>query len=382
MILLLHIIEILKKYSSKEVTRTTKPMSQKDIWDKLQQEYHMDLVRYIEPSESSPKELAKKSQRSKDRIVRSRLKKIVEYEANLPEDQKTIGYRETIKHKAGSSEEDDYVIERTDFYYKNAVSDIQLKFLIDSIMYGKIFTDEQALDFARKVQGLSGKALIDRTSYVNREFGKQRFQLQVNVLENVSRIDEAIRKGVCISFAWHVYDVVDGKIGLKEINCRTLKPVELFLVDGRYFMHARYRKQEKLYTYSIDLMSDIQLTEDFEDGINEQVNVQYTKASYILKNPYNFSGDIHTYKLRVRKELFSRAVDTFSYELQIIPGTENDETVDVRVRVSRQGLVYWLLHHYDVAELIDNRDKEIESILSKAAETLYARYCTKNKKTE
>lgn len=86
------------------------------------------------------------------------------------------------------------------------------------------------------------------------------------------------------------------------------------------------------------------------------------------------AGEVKRYRLKVQREYFSRLVDSFSHEIEIIPGTLNDTEVEVYVRSSSRGLRYWLLQHYQVAELIECKDQELLDDLSKAVEKLYKRY--------
>ena len=68
-------------------------------------------------------------------------------------------------------------------------------------------------------------------------------------------------------------------------------------------------------------------------------------------------------------------MNIFSYGIEIIDGTETEKTVDVRVKATKRGMVYWLLQHYDVAALIENKDEELWKELRDAVESLYERYC-------
>ena len=259
---------------------------------------------------------------------------------------------------------------------KNAISDVELKYLIDSIMYGKIFNSKQAKSFAKRVQNLSGKNLKDITPYVNDSFGRQRFTLETDVLQNIDIILKAIKSGQCISFSWNVYDIVNGKVETRESYQATVKPIRLILNEGRYCAHVRYEKGRKIYSYNVDLMKEIRVVPGFQDGIREEeIQRNFERAEYLLQTPYNFGGEIKTYKLRVQKEYFSRLVNTFSYGIKIIDGTETEKTVDVRIKATKRGMVYWLLHHYDVAELIENKDEELGKELRDAVESLYERYC-------
>ena len=53
---------------------------------------------------------------------------------------------------------------------------------------------------------------------------------------------------------------------------------------------------------------------------------------------------------------------------------ETEETVDIRISTSSKGIAYWLLKNYDIAELIDNKDKELEMELAQAVEQLNKKY--------
>lgn len=340
-----YLIELLKNNTGEDKnSKEIKTMQQNEIYEKLHADY--------------PDITLKK--------VRTCLKNLVEEEANLPDEEKTICYEERYGRK-------------TNYYYNKSstdISDVELKYLIDSIMYGKIFNSKQAKSFAKRVQNLSGKNLKDITPYVNDSFGRQRFTLETDVLQNIDIILKAIKSGQCISFSWNVYDIVNGKVETREIYRATVKPIRLILNEGRYCAHVRYEKGRKIYTYNVDLMKKIRVVPGFQDGIREEeIQRNFERAEYLLQTPYNFGGEIKTYKLRVQKEYFSRLVNTFSYGIKIIDGTETEKTVDVRIKATKRGMVYWLLHHYDVAELIENKDEELGKELRDAVESLYERYC-------
>lgn len=350
------LFEVLKTYTGQNEISEIKTMTQSEIYDRLDECYPGEGITL--------------------KRVRTCLKNIIKEEENLPDEEKTICYKEYyINGKKGREKE----LRRTDYYYNRSserLSDVELKYLIDSIMYGEIFNSEQAKSFAKRVQNLSGKNLKDITPYVNDSFGKQRFTLKTDVLQNIDIILKAIKQGKWISFEWNVYDVADGMVKLRKINERIAKPIRLILNEGRYYAHVRHKDKKKVYTYSVDLMKEIKIVSGFQDGIREdEIQRNFERAKYLLQTPYNFTGEISTYRLRVRKEYFSRLVDTFSYGIQIIDGTETDKTVEVKVKASENGMVYWLLHHYDVAELIGNKDGKLKQDLKEAVEKLYERYC-------
>lgn len=189
------------------------------------------------------------------------------------------------------------------------------------------------------------------------------------------KIQEAIDKRQYIAYDWHVYES-DGKhIVLREMGRKIIKPYFLLLNDHRYFVFGRHKDMNEIYTHSVDLMDNIELIapRDVQDKGKDPV-ARINRGKYILNHHYMMGGEANRYRLKVQREYFSRLVDSFSHEIEIIPGTFNDTEVEVYVRSSRRGLRYWLLQHYQVAELIECRDQELLDDLSEAVEKLYKRY--------
>ena len=354
MLITLCILDVLRRYSSADKESENSPMTRAQIKNKIEQDY---------PS---------LSEEVTDKKVRTRLEKWIaaEEELKVKDGGGIIGYHKDSKKERTI---------RTGYYLKNTISDIELKYLVDSVMFGKIFTTKQAESLARRIQDMSGKKLQKLTHYVNSSFGEQGYQSDVDVLKNVELIMRAIGKNVCISFQWNVYDVDEGwtkKVIRKKLNWLTVKPLNVILRDGRYFALVRFEGSAKVYHYSVDLMSDIEVKEkDLVDNVKEKDVLQgFQQAVYILQSPWNFGGEVRGYRLRVKREYFSRLVESFSYEAEVLPGTATGDTVDVRVHATEKGMLYWLLHHYDVGVLVDCEDETLNSDLRKATEELYKRY--------
>lgn len=341
------IIRVLKENSSKE-----KPITQKEIIKNLKKLYGEENV-----SEKS---------------VRRSLVQLRQLDENFG-DKKCVEYREYDVGKG-----DKVRTMHTDYYYINTLSDSELKFLIDSVMYSKILDKETALDLAKRIQGLSGKYLKDSTRYVSNNFGELRYNLDIDVLKNVEVISEAIDRNKFISFDWNVYDVEGVIYTARFKGNRVMKPLYIIMDSGRYYLHMRYENSSNIYTYSVDLMNNINIVGDMaDDGLgNGNLPPYFIRAQYALRHPYMMGGEINRYKLRVNTEYFSRLVDSFSYEIMILPGTQTETTVDVLVPSSKSGMKYWLLQNYEVAELIGDTDsnKELRNELREAVEALYSKY--------
>ena len=330
-----NVLNILKEHSYKEAAITLKVT---DIVTYMHKDYDKSIT---------------------DKQVRKALKDLTDSELNLPDEQKVIRYRTYDNERR-----------KTDYYYNNIITDVEFKFLIDSVLYSNIFNNERALDLAGRIQTLSGKNLKDITPYANDSFGRTRYAQNTDVLANCQLIIEAIKNNNYIEFDWNVYDVKNKNVYLHFQGRRTVIPIRLMLNNGRYFCLVRYRDSRKVYTYSVDLMTRLRVKEQRKsDGIGfDNLNIPLERAVYILNHPYMMGGELRPYIVRIDREYFSRLIDDFSYEINVLK--ETDTTVDIRVNASCKGMAYWLCHHYDIASIVDNKDKELNKELKKAAESI------------
>ena len=330
-----NVLNILKEYSSKEAAITLKVT---DIVTYMHKDYDKSIT---------------------DKQVRKALKDLTDSELNLPDEQKVIRYRTYDNERR-----------KTDYYYNNIITDVEFKFLIDSVLYSNIFNNERAMDLAGRIQTLSGKNLKNITSYANTSFGQTRYAQNSDVLANCQLIIDAIKNDNYIEFDWNVYDVKNKNVYLHFQGRRTVIPIRLMLNNGRYFCLVRYRDSRKVYTYSVDLMTRLRVKEQRKsDGIGfDNLDIPLERAVYILNHPYMMGGELRPYIVRIDREYFSRLIDDFSYEINVLK--ETDTTVDIRVNASCKGMAYWLCQHYDIASIVDNKDKELNKELKRAAESI------------
>lgn len=336
--LLYCIIDILKEHTNEKKTLT-----RQEITDKLINKYGEEITY---------------------KKIRTKLDSMIDYESTLPDEQRTIFY--STKYINNQERHSDY-------YYKNAISDFEFKFLIDSILSSKIFNNQKAESLIKRIQALSGKGLSDITKYAKNNLIKQRYFLEQDVIKNIEVILKAKQEKSFIQFQWNVYDVKNKKVELTNVEQRIVKPLKLVLNAGKYYCLARHLNSEKIYTYSVELMTEISLMLQLSDEIDEKdFEQKFSRTEYALQHPFMYGGETKQYKIRVDRRYISRVVEDFSYEIKIMAETE--ENVDIRISTSSKGMVYWLLKNYDIAELIDNKDRELEKELTQAVKILYGKY--------
>ena len=327
MVLSYLIIEVLKRHSSEKKQHNTHPLNQKEILHFLQEDYP-----YL-------------SDEITTKTVRRALQVIREKEETFPDQYKALCFRKKNGRITG-------------YWTANNISDPELKFLIDSVMYGNIINTRNAQNLAKRIQGLSGKNLYNLTPYASGAFGKQKYLPNIDVLENVNLIMQAQMKHRKIQFQLNVFTVKCGKIELSPTKEHTVSPLEMLLHGGRYYLIAAYDNTDKLYFFRVDLMTGIRRLDGDRARKREEFAVLkgFERDRFMLKHPVMYGGQEKRFRLKIKKEQFTQVVDTFSDSIQIIPGSDTGDAVEVAVYASDEAMRRWLLQYGDIAEALDMDD--------------------------
>lgn len=270
---------------------------------------------------------------------------------------KQIVYYQSTSRDDGS----DY---RTGFYVKNDFTDMELKFLIDSVMYSRVMDSASAEDLSKRLQSLSGKALKDVTLYTSEAvFGRRGPASGVNVLENMKTILKAIFEFRYLRFTKNIYEMENNRIVLLPEKQYCVIPLQVFMTNGQYYMLAEYGLKKKVYTFRLDLMTDLVITRKKVDTCHFEVDdVVRTRAEYLRQHPFVMGGEPQRFTLRVNRDVLSILVGTFGTEITVVPGTVTDKTVDVWVTASEQGMKQWLLLNYDSVSVIEATPKFMQAM--------------------
>ena len=317
------IIEVLKRYASEKKQYGTEPLNQAQILAFLKADYPL---------------LAEEITVTK---LKRALEKIVAQESGLPDRSKVLRYHKRSRRITG-------------YWTANSLSDPELKFLIDSVMYGNIINTPKAQNLARRIQGLSGKNLKNITPYVTGSYGKQKYRESIDVLENVNAIMNARAARRKIDIILNVYRLSNDEIKLCPKGEYTVSPLEIVLHEERYYLLAAFDGKNRLYYFRIDLMNYIHQREDrarLPEEFPELRNFQ--RDQFMRSHPVMYDGEVRTFRIKIHKDSLTRAVDTFGDSLTVVPDSETKDTVDLQVDASTGAMKYWLLQHGDIAQALD-----------------------------
>ena len=329
------IVEVLKRHSSEKNT-----LNQTQLLRRLQDDYpHL------------AKEITEKK-------VRSALEKMTAQEIALPEEARALRYTDAKRKKQ--------------YWTGNSLSDVELKFLIDSVVYSNIIGTQNARSLAKRIQGLSGKRLRELTPYASGAFGEQKYTAGIDVLKNVEAIAAAQEEGRKIRFNLNVFSVQNRKIELRPTKEHTVSPLETVLHSGRYYLLACY-DNDRIYSFRVDLMTDIRQT---ADPARRDVPAlkNFRRDAFVLQHPVMYTGRVRRFTLRVSKDSLTQIVDSFSNAVTVVPGGETEDTVDLWVDASDGAMKYWLLRYGDIVEAV-NMPEDFAAELKNSVELLAKNIC-------
>lgn len=258
----------------------------------------------------------------------------------------------------------------TGYYYENDISDVELRYLIDCVLYSRIMEPSQGRELIRKLQNLSGKTLIQDTSYIN-NIKEEIYIANKETLNNVQILQDAIREQKKVSFVFNGCNTEKKLVPLYG-KARCFHPYQIVFSNGRYYLMAASDsmvKKGEYHLYRIDLLTEVEKTSAAANRIADVFEV-YTNRDLIRltrENPYMFSGKPQEITLRVKKSILVQIVDWFGKNFEIIKDSETKETLDIKVEANPNAMLYWVLQYslnLEVLKPDDFREKVKESINS------------------
>ena len=316
--LIVNILDILKRYSDEEHR-----LSQKDILEILDNEYSMKADR---------------------KAVKRNLMSLLESGYN-------IEYSESIRLNKMGEEETIY----TDWYLLRDFSDAELRLLIDGLLFSKHIPYNQCKELIEKLKNLSNTYFETKVKHIrnlpeNMPANKQLF-LTIEVL------DEAISKNRQVSFKYNEYGT-DKKLHPRrndegEIREYIINPYQIVATNGRYYLICNYDKYDDVSNYRLDKITDIRLLESTAKPMKKVFGLEkgFNLPRHMAEHIYMFAGDSVPVRFRAQSYLAGQIIDWFGRDAEF--SNDNGDTVNVRVKVNEQAMIFWALQYGQHVEVLE-----------------------------
>lgn len=337
--LILNILEILKKYTDIE-----HPMTQKQIIDCLERDYGMTADR---------------------KAVRRNLSRLME--TGYPVCIKSEKQRSFTDAETGETETTDVC---SDIYYEHEFDDSELRLLIDGLLFSRHIPYSQCKTLVEKLEGLSNERFRSHMKHVS--------ALPDNMPDNrqlfytIGILDDAISAGKQVELTYCGYGTdkklhphLDAGGNPRRL---TVNPYQIAAVNGRYYLICNQDRYDDVANYRVDRIADIVLK---DTPVKPKREVKGLKngldlPKHMAEHLYMFPGESVSVLFRAKRYLLNDIIDWFGRDITF--ENETEETVDVRVRVNRTAMAMWAMQyalHTEILEPADLRE-EIKEDLRKA----------------
>ena len=297
--LIMHILDILKKYTDEDHR-----LSQKEIGEILKNEYDMVVDR---------------------KSIKRNLMDLIDlgFEIEYSESVRLVPNKVT-----GQLEESCFL---SDFYLVRDFTDSELRLLIDSLLFSKHIPYSQCKELIGKLEGLSNRYFRARVGHIRTMPDLSLHSQQL--FYTIEVLDEAISKGRQVSFTYNSYGT-DKKLhprkdGAGNIREYIVNPYQIAAANGRYYLICNYDKYDNVAHYRLDRITNMKL---LPTPVKPMEQVKGLEHGFDL--PVTF---------RAKKYLLNDIIDWFGGGVTFFDETE--EEVSVRVRVNFAAMRRWALQY-------------------------------------
>ena len=337
-IIILYILNILRKYT--DVNHT---MTQQDIADKLLSDYGMA-------------------------VNRATVKRNI---ADLIDAGFEIGSREITRthtdRKTGETEENTIY---TDLYYEHEFSESELHMLIDGLLFSRSVPYHYRKDLIKKLGGLSSSHFSRRMQHVHSMSAESPENKALFL--NIETLDDAIAEGKQVEIVYGYYGT-DMKLherrnGDGSVKKQVLNPYQLVASEGRYYLICNKDNYDNVANYRIDRIMSIRMLDTPVKPGNQVAGLEngLKLEKYLYQHVNMFSGEPEKAEFIIPKGFVSVVIDFFGSHVSFFE--RGDGTISCNIEVSREAMRHWAGQFANVVRVVSPPElvEEIREDLRKA----------------
>ena len=327
-LLILNILDILKRYSDQEHR-----LSQKDIEEILEKDYSMKADR---------------------KAIKRNLMNLIDYGYE-------IGFTEIPR--AGKTGEETIC---TDWYLERDLTDAELRLLIDSVLFSKHLPYNQCKQLIEKLEGLSNRYFSSKMRHVRNL--PENTPANPQIFYSIEVLDEAIEKHLQVAFALNEIDHNKKRIvrtdSQGQVRYFTFNPYQMVATNGRYYLIGNFDAYDNLAYVRLDHISDISLLETRAKPMKKVAGLEngLDLPEHMAEHIYMLYGNTVRVHFKAPKTLADQIVDWFGYSFTVL--SEDEENIAVQVDVNERAMRFWALQYGTFVEVLEPKSLRADIIKS------------------
>ncbi len=264
--------------------------------------------------------------------------------------------RKTLKSNIQSLEEMGYEIKNESgwFLAERDFEDVEIKMLIDSVLFSKSLSEKQAKILIEKLKGLSNKYFETKVKHVH-NLPEMQHTDNKTVLYNREAIDEAIDRNMKISFIYNSYGT-DKKLHAKREKPYVVNPYYIVANSGKYYLICNHDAYDNIAHYRLDRITKVEILNERARPKSEiqEIKNGLNLPKHMAEHFYMFSGDTGRIKLKVKRGIFGEVIDSFGKDFTII--SEEEDDINISLISNYQAMVFWAIQYGEYVEVIEPND--------------------------
>lgn len=268
------------------------------------------------------------------------------------------------------------------YYYKNSLDDGAIRMLIDSVIFSKNITAEDAGKLIEELTAMTTPEFRKKLSYT-KSFDKTFHTSNEEVMRNIEILTEAISNKVQVQFDYYVYEYSSGdkKIQFVKKNSSDWKykvsPYQLLANNGRYYLLCNSFGYDHTSCYRVDRMKNVNILKGNDKKpikvkpIRENKDLHNAQVLDVVefqnRHVYMISGPVIYVKMKIRKGMIDTMLEWFGKNFTVTE--EHDDGYIVGLHSNWGGIKFWALQYGDYVEVLEpsNLREDIRNTISAMA---------------
>lgn len=227
----------------------------------------------------------------------------------------------------------------------------ELRMLIDSVLFSRTLSGEEAERLIKKLTGLGNKYFRAKVKHVC-HLPKLIHSDNKQVLLNLDVLNDAIEQERKVRFTYNSYGK-DFQLHPRRKDPYIVNPYQMVANQGRYYLLCSYDAGNRLSHYRLDYMTKLEMLDEKVKPMDQMEDfVQgYSLPKHMEEHIYMFSGPSVQVKMRVSEHMIGALIDWFGKKFRIVQ--EEADKLIVSVACNKQAMRYWALQYGQYAEILE-----------------------------
>jgi predicted DNA-binding transcriptional regulator YafY len=252
--------------------------------------------------------------------------------------------------------------------------DAELRMLIDSVLFSKNLTKNQAKILVEKLKKLGNRYFPVKVTHIsnlpNLHHGDNK-----QLMYAVDTVNEAISLKKKISFVYNRYGT-DFKLHPRRKEEYIVNPYQMVANNGWFYLIANYDKYDDVSHYRLDKMTSVKIIDEKVKPMSQVKGLErgFNLPKHMAEHIYMFCGESVHIKMLADGDLMNELVDWFGKDFSILEERRNGRLL-ISLKCNENAFFYWALQFGLSVEVLE--PEGLRGRIAEAVEIMNEKYHSK-----